>query len=400
MKIAYLLTTFPKTSETFLQREIRVMHEHVETLELYSLWQGSDEWEGKPIRRFRLRELFKLAIELPRWSWRKPKVLRETLEILFQKNPPNFKNVEETLLGLGVGLIFARHFEKNKPDGIHAAWATMPATAAWLIYRLTGIPFSTGAHAYDIYERGGDCLLQAKLRDAKFVHTSTAAAQKHLLQIGCPPKKIQLIRRGLNQLSPFETKRSNPTPIHLLSIGRLVEKKGFFQQFAIHAELKKKKIPFRARIIGDGPLESALLQKRKQLNLETEVELLGQIEFDEVGQHYTWADAFLFTGKIAANGDRDGLPNVIPEAMACGVPVLTTPISGTTEAIQDQETGWVLPFHDKKAWTNKIADIQSGSVDIKPVCAQARDWVENHFDANKNTQQLIACMKQSFLKSP
>lgn len=405
MKIAYLLTTFPKLSETFLQREIRVLLKLADSVQINSLWGGSNTWEGQTVHCFRLTKLIRLLPELVRWSIRKPSVVMQASHTLLQGSPANFKNFAETMLGLGFGIIEAQRFKSQQPDLMHAAWATMPATACWLIHQLTGIPYSMGAHAYDIYEDGGDWLLTAKLKQASLVHTSTQAAYQYLTSTKgarsqkpeARRKKLVIIYRGLNNLPDYLPKQLNQNePLHLLSIGRLVAKKGWLEQLAILAALKQAGIRFQARIIGEGPMLNVMQRTRATLNLGSEVTFTGQIDYSAMDTHYRWADAFLFTGKIAPNGDRDGLPNVIPEAMAYGVPVLTTAVSGTTEAIRHAITGWVLSLDHPQTWVDTLSDLRDQH-NTAHVRQSARQWVEQHFVAEQNTRTLFECMQHSLV---
>lgn len=395
MRIAYLFTTFPVPSETFLQRELRLMARQGVEIEIHSLWKGSKEWEGNKVHHFRHRYLLRLLWTLPYWALRRPMVLRATLQRIYQQDIVCLQNLGELLMGLGFALVMARHFSKQRPDLLHGVWATMPATAAWLLHKLTGIPFSMGAHAYDVFLHGGDCLLPAKVTSARLIHTTTQATQRRLLALGADPQRTILIRRGLDSFPPCKPLRATMRPIHLLSVGRMVPKKGFEDQLYLYQALKEAGIPFRARIIGDGKLRNKLLALRDKLGLRQQLTFVGWLGFEAVLEEYAWADAMVFTGKVAADGDRDGLPNVIPEAMACGLLVLTTPVSGTIEAIQHGKTGWVLSGSRPEDWVRAIDTLQTKPQDAEPVRLAAREWVETHFDSHKNAQLLAAALRQA-----
>lgn len=364
-------------------------------LTIHSLWKGDKEWEGQNVQHFRHRYLLKLLWELPYWSFRKPNVLRHVLQRLYQHEIHSLQNLGELLMGLGFAIVKARDFAKEPPDLLHGVWATMPATAAWLLNQLTGLPYSMGAHAYDVFSHGGDCLLPAKLTSARLVHTTTAATRKQLLKLGAEPSRIQLVRRGLDHFPKFIPARDNPSTLHFISVGRMVPKKGFTDQLRLYKKLKDAGVSFKARIIGDGSLKQRLIDLRDRLGLQLEVSFLGWLDYDAVIQEYAWADAFVFTGKIAANGDRDGLPNVIPEAMACGLIVLTTPVSGTVEAIEDEETGFVCPMANFDKWLSAIRVIQSEKEQLVQIQAKARNWVEENFDNRKNAATLANALRDA-----
>ncbi|MSU52701.1 MAG: colanic acid biosynthesis glycosyltransferase WcaL, partial [Opitutaceae bacterium] len=171
--IAYLFTTFPKRTETFLQREIIAMRAQGVQLRLYSLWGGLDTFRGLPVARFNKWRLLTLFWMIPYEGARRPEVLRQVVYGLFTRRPPSWINFWENMLGAGFACIFAGDFRRNPPTLVHAAWSGAPATAAWLLRRLDGHLFSAAAHAYDLFEHGGDWWLRDKLEHAAFVHTST-----------------------------------------------------------------------------------------------------------------------------------------------------------------------------------------------------------------------------------
>lgn len=400
MKIHYLFTTFPVLSETFLQREIRVMRDAGHELTLHSIWGGELEFEGQPVRRMHLTELLKLFVELPYWLVRKPAALREIFEKLWDKGPPSLLNVAEVMLGLGYGIIKARQFAHEQPHLLHAVWATMPSTAALVLHQLTGIPFSMGAHAYDVFRDGGDWLLPEKLKAARLIHTTTRATQRALLFHGAAPLRLVLIRRGLDRLPVMKPLRADRRPIQIISVGRLVPKKGYFYQLEIYRALAEKGLKFQATIIGGGNLLGELEKQTLELGLSEHVKFTGAIAFDAVQSHYEGADLFLFTGIVAPDGDRDGLPNVIPEAMAYGLPVITAPVSGTIEAITDRKTGFVCPLETPGEWVKIISQLQNNDSLYEQIRTAARQWVETEFNARQNTLRLAKCMQEALAPEP
>ena len=164
---------------------------------------------------------------------------------------------------------------------------------------------------------------------AAFIHTSTEMGRRALAARGLAPEKIICIRRGLDRLHPMKPLRRSRAPLHLLCIARLVEKKGLDRQLRIYAALRTAGVPFVARIIGDGPLRPELEKRAGQLGIAAQLTFTGHLPQHEVWNQLGWADVLLHTGIIAPSGDRDGLPNVIPEAMSAGVLVVTSPAAAT-----------------------------------------------------------------------
>jgi glycosyltransferase involved in cell wall biosynthesis len=393
LKLLYLLTTFPLLSETFIKREVRALDRHRLELEIFSLWSGQPEFEGRRVNLFAKRKLLTLLWWLPFWLATKPRAFARLIANMFGKKPSSLTDFGATALGIGFALSHARHFSKDahRPDLIHAGWATMPATAGQLLSALIDVPFTFQANAFDIFRHGGDWFLPAKLEDAALVITATDYARDALIARGAPASKVVTIRRGLSVLPPPGPLRSSRSPLRLLSIGRLVEKKGFRRQLEILAALKASGFPFQSRIIGGGPLEKDLRALARALDLEREVTLMGPQSYTVCRQQYHWADVFLFTGEVAANGDRDGLPNVVCEAMACGVPVVATPVAGVPEAVRDGETGVILSADDPAAWRSALGRLRDDAEFYCRVREAAGAWIRENFDIDINAQLLASC---------
>ena len=395
LKVAFLFTTFPKTSETFLQRDVAALLDQGLDVRLYSLWGGGGEFRGRPVRRFNLWRLVPLFLFIIPWNClRRPRIVRDLFEGVIMRPPPSWLNFWENMLGAGFAGCFYREFRRDPPDLVHGAWAGAPATAGWLLWRILGLPFSTGAHAYDLYEHGGDWWLLEKLRLARFIHTSTDAGKRLLVDRGLAPGRIHVIRRGLADFPPFKPLRPAPRrPLRLLSIARLVPKKGLDHQLRIFADLREAGLPFEARLVGDGPLRAELIALALDLRLQDRVQFLGALPHARIWAELASADVLLHTGIVAPSGDRDGLPNVIPEAMAAGVLVVTSPVSATTEAVQQERTGLVADVDLPLAWRIALERLATDDALAERLRTAARGWVEENYDARRNTARLAACFR-------
>lgn len=387
--ITYLFTTFPKPTEMFLQREIAALRARGVRLTIHSMWGGGGVFRGIAVEPFSKWRLLELLWLIPYETWRKPEIMRQLLRGLATRRAPSWINFWENMLGAGFACVYARSMRRNRPDLIHAAWSGAPATAAWLLWRMDGHRFTAGAHAYDVFEDGGDWWLMEKLEAAVFVHTSTELARQALIARGLPPARVVCIRSGLDRLPPLKPLRASRAPLHLLSIARLVEKKGLDRQLRIYAALRSAGVGFEARIVGDGPLRPRLERLAGHLGVAESVTFVGQVAPHEVWGHLEWSDVLLHTGVVAASGDRDGLPNAIAEAMAAGVPVVTSPAAGTTEAVYDGATGVVLPVERPEAWVAALRRLASDDALCDALRHGARQWVEANFDVRTNTDRLL-----------
>ncbi len=286
---------------------------------------------------------------------RRPALIPRGMGLFLRHFPRHWEGAFHTLWGTVFAFARAAEFRRRGASVIHGAWATAPATAAAVLGELCGRPFSFGGHAYDIHRHGGDPLLAPKLRHARFVHTTTQANVRSL-RARFPDHRAEIVlsRRGLPRLPEQTAPRARTgdgggEEIRLLSVGRLVPKKGHVHQIDACAELARRGQRFRLRIIGGGPLEAALRARVAGAGLADRVELAGELPPAEVAAAYGWADIFWHTGVVDAQGDRDGLPNVVPEAMAHGLPVISSAAGGAAEAVIDGVTGLIADPTDPHA---------------------------------------------------
>ncbi len=393
MKIAYLFTTFPVLTETTFQREIRVLKTKDIDLEIYSLWGGDLEFEKLTIRQFPKWKLLLLCWWIPYWIAKKPHAFWAIGKEIRKLPIPSLGNLSETIIGFSFALINAGAFKASAPNLIHAAWSTMPASAGLLLKKLTEIPFSIEGHAYDVFKNGGDWLLKTKIREAEFTRTSSESTRRRLLEISGEEDDILLVRRGLDRFPPMSPIRTARTTLRILSVGRLVEKMGYFDQLEIYACTLAKGIEIEVRIVGEGFLRSQLESRIRERGLEERVTLMGSKPFEFVLEQLAWADLFFFSGIIAQDGDRAGFPNAVGEAMAAGVSVLATSVAGIPEAIEDGRSGILVDVHSSSSWLEPMQRLQRDDRFYTDLRERARDWVEKNFDAWANMEGMYRAFR-------
>ncbi len=394
-EIVLLFTRFPHPTETFLQREVVALRAAGVRLRLVSLWGGAAEFAGLPVDQFNRWRLFTVLWRLPLETWRtRGGFFADLMRTMVLRPPPGWWNFWENLLGAGYGVVEAARHRREQPRHLHAVWASAPAGAAWAVWRLTGIPFSMAAHAYDLYEHGGDWLLREKIALARFVRTSTQMGAATLRERGTPPGKILVVRRGLEVLPPFKPLRSQRTTLRIVCVARLVEKKGLERQLELHAAARDAGLALQVRIFGSGPLRARLEAQIRALQLGGVVELMGHRPQPEIFAALAWADVLVHTGVIARSGDRDGLPNVIPEAMAAGAVVVSSPVAATTEAVQHEHTGLVAPIEDASAWVGAWRRLAGDDALCERLRSAAREWVRENFDVHRNAARLLARIRE------
>lgn len=394
LKVAYVFTTFPVLTETTFQREIRILKTKDIELEIYSLWGGQKKFENLPITRFQKFKLIFLCWWLPYWITKKPGVFRKLLGEVRRIPFHSWGSLCETFIGFAFALIYASQLKKRAPGLMHAAWATMPASAGLLVKNLTGIPYSMEGHAYDVFQNGGAWLLRRKIKEAEFVRTSSESTRRHLLEFADEGGKLILVRRGLDKKPPMSEIRKSRIPLRILSVGRLIEKMGYFDQLRVYSEILAEGIDFNVRIIGGGPLLRPLERLIRKFGLEEKVTLLGSRTFDSVIEQLTWADLFVYTGIISKDGDRAGFPNAVGEAMAAGVPVLSTAVAGIPEAIEDGRSGVVCDINEPSSWVEPMRRLQKDDGFYSELRKGGRNWIDSNFDAWRNMEGLYQAFHQ------
>lgn len=283
---------------------------------------------------------------------------------------------------------------------LHAHFAHGATTVTWFASTITGVPFSFTGHAKDIYSGSLNPagLLHRKLMAARFAVTCTEANRQHLLQVA-PGADVRRVYHGLNadftRLLEMQTANgSRPShELRLLGVGRLVSKKGFDTLVGACAVLAQRGVPFRATIVGpDDEAGPGLRAKIVELGLGERVQIVGQMSQAELFDEYRRASAFCLPCRVMDDGDRDGIPNVLAEAMACGVPVVTTPISGIPELIEDGVNGLLVPSDAPEALADALTRLRDTPELVERLSRSGRESVLREFDG----EQLAGTMLRLF----
>lgn len=274
---------------------------------------------------------------------------------------------------------------------LHAHFAHGATTVTWFASTITGVPFSFTGHAKDIYAPSLNPagLLRRKLRAARFAVTCTETNRTHLLGIA-PGADVRRVYHGLNAdftrllaaQSPNGDRPSNE--LRLLGVGRLVHKKGFDTLVAACGVLAERGVPFRTTIVGpDDEAGPGLRAQVAELGLGDRVQILGQMSQAELFDEYRHASAFCLPCRVMDDGDRDGIPNVLAEAMACGVPVVTTPISGIPELIVDGVNGLLVPTDSPGALADALTRLRDDPPLVAELSRAGRATVLREFDGER-----------------
>jgi glycosyltransferase involved in cell wall biosynthesis len=243
---------------------------------------------------------------------------------------------------------------------IHAHFAHDPALVGLLTRRLTGLPFTFTAHARDLYQIPDEALV-GRASEASALVTCCRANVAHINDIvQGSGARIELIYHGVDLETftpPHSPAEGSGSAVTVVSVGRLVAKKGFDDLLRACSELVMSGAEFRCDIYGDGPCRAELEALRDQLGLAGVVRFRGERRQLDLVAIYQGADLFVLTPRITADGDRDGIPNVVVEAMACGLPVVVTDVGGIRELVDDGRNGLVAPPRDVAAIAARLGDL-------------------------------------------
>jgi len=271
---------------------------------------------------------------------------------------------------------------------IHAHFAVGSATCAWVVARFLDISFSVTAHAYDIWQ--DRLLLPEKLDAADFTVTCTQYSQHYLQQLRpAAAPKIATIYHGveLKRFAPAE--RPDGAGLRILSVGRLVDQKGFATLLRACALLVAGGRDVRCEIVGDGPLRQALEADVAALGLHERVRFAGWVFQDAMPDLYRTADVFALACQRAPDGDMDGIPNVIWEAMASGVPVVSTRLSGIPEAVENGVCGLLVQPQDTEALAAALGRLHDDAVLRHRLGAAARQRVAGWASVDDSARRLL-----------
>ncbi|MFQ5783924.1 MAG: glycosyltransferase [Alphaproteobacteria bacterium] len=426
-EIGYILKGFPRLSEPFIANEIHLLETMGLKLRLFSIKRGENDKVQPIVSRIRapltylpevtsvsqcsLREwlrdnLGKFTATHARLFRRRPltycRTLGAALSMCWRYRPGPFTKprkvyIKEFLLA---GHIALEVIESGRIRHLHGHFCHGATTVTWFVSRLAGIPFSFTAHAKDIYQRKlnpGD-LLERKVKAARFVTTCTGANQRQLARLRPERDIVYTVYHGLDTdyFSPApREERPDSTPL-VLSVGRCVAKKGFPSLITACAALKQAGLDFRCLIVGEEGDQSDLVRRMIDTEgLAGTVVLEDAVTQDKLKGLYERATVFVLPCQVNEDGDRDGIPNVLVEAMAMGVPVTSTTVSGIPELVADGVDGLLVPPRDAAALADAIRRLLLDETLRHELAVSARKKICDGFDSRRTT----ATLKDLFLKA-
>ncbi|WP_025742483.1 glycosyltransferase family 4 protein [Aquimarina pacifica] len=358
-KIVYLIENFPSPTEHFVLNEMLELEHRGIELEVLVLKK-----QNKYMCMPELNDLRASVIYLP-------KLYRYFSFFFLFKNPLLFpkliqlgsissgKNSLKSFRDYCIGLYFFSKLKRTSITHFHAHFAFLAVDIASVLSKLFGLNYSLTMHANDIYTNTDK--IKKVIRESSFVITCTEYNREYLNKVTCNKyqDKIHKVYHGIDtsKWTFRERKDVNTSEIKIISVARLVEKKGLFYLLESIKILVDKGKNINCTIIGEGVLKDKMIDFIRTNRLEAFIKIIGFQKQDMVRQMFIKSDVFVLPSIIAQNGDRDGLPNVIVEAMALGLPVISTATSAIPEVIEDRITGLLVKEKDSLAIARAIDEL-------------------------------------------
>ncbi|MCU0492895.1 MAG: glycosyltransferase family 4 protein [Chloroflexaceae bacterium] len=397
--IGYVVKRYPRFSETFIVNEILAHEAAGWPLSIFALLPPTDAYFQDAIARVRAPVRYLIAERGMRASDFWPSLLAAG------QNLPGFWPTVAAASITDARIIYqaamlAVAVQQQGIEHLHAHFATSATCVARLAASMAGVSFSFTAHAKDIFHQDVSAAdLDDKLADAAAVVTVSDFNLAYLRQQhGANASMVQRIYNGL-ELDRFAYQPPVARPPHIVAVGRLVEKKGFADLVDACALLAGRGVPFTCDIVGAGPLEADLRNQIERLGLEQRVSLLGPRPQSEIISLVQGGALFVAPCVEASDGDRDGLPTVLLEAMALGTPCVATDVTGIPEVLHHGETGLLVPQRNPAALASAMRQLLEAPALGKRLAAAARQRIECEFDIHRNSAQLRDCFRSCIAQS-
>ena len=392
LRLGFLVKVWPKLSETFILEEVLGLERQGVNLHLYTLAPPSDAIRHQEVAQVRAPVS---AVPSRAWSqagahalahaWcagRRPLAWLRTLAQALRRGGPGLRAFAQAPW-------LARALHRQGIEHLHVHFISQTTDVAELSCHLIGLPFSVSAHAKDIYT-GRPEDLRRKLRAARFTVTCTEFNRQTLAALA-PDAAVHRMYHGIDHRLFHPGRRrlaAADRPVQLLAVGRLREKKGHRVLIAACALLRDRGWDFRCDIVGYGEQQSALEDQIRSLGLPGQVQLRGKLAREAVLDAYALADVFVQPSVITDDGDRDGIPNVLLEAMSMGVPVVASRVSGIPELVVDGHNGCLVEPGDPAALAQAIETVLAHADAARSMSQRGRASVLAAFDNDRNLQLL------------
>jgi glycosyltransferase involved in cell wall biosynthesis len=395
-RVAYIMSRFPKLTETFVLYEMLAVEQQDVDVEIYPLLRERARTmhpEAVPlVRRAHYLPLISAEILAAQLYFlrRCPRVYLATLWTALRANFGSLRFFSGALAFFPKSVCFARRMADTGVAHVHAHFASHPALAAFVIHRLTGIPFSFTAHGSDLHR--DQHMLREKVSEADFV-VSISEFNRRIIIDKCGEQaaaKTIVIHCGVDTdvFRPPAEPPKDGQRLAILCIGTLHEVKG--QRYLIEAAqgLAEHGVDFVCELIGSGPDRPALERQVADAGLTARVHFVGECTREQVATRLAAADVVVAPSVPTSNGRREGIPVVLMEAAASGKPIVASGISGIPELVDEGKQGYLVPPRDVAALTNALLRLARDASVRRELGAAGREKVLREFDLTSNAEQL------------
>lgn len=389
-----LLNGFPRLSETFVLQELLDLERRGLRLHVVALRRPEEIIQLQATSE--LRAPVEYLLEGTPWSQRAAARTAHAALLLRRRHAyldaladilraPDFSRP-----ALAGAAVLAHKILRLGSPPLYVHFIHKPGTYGRFAARLAGVPFALSAHAKDVWITPPE-ELRAKAREAEAVLTCTQEASAYLRELIGNATPVHRIYHGVDlpRTAPADKKLNAPV---VLAIGRLVEKKGLETLIRAAALLQLRGIDFKVRIGGEGPEWARLQRLAHELGVAERVAFLGPLMEDEVVNEYGRASIFALPCRVLPNGDRDGVPNVIVEAMANGLPVVSTTLSSVREAVVDGECGLLVQPGDSRGLADALERLLTARELRARLGQGARRRVQDRFERQANLPAVHAAL--------
>jgi colanic acid/amylovoran biosynthesis glycosyltransferase len=391
---AYLFERFPSFGQTFCYREVAELYRQGVAPPIFSIRNPKDEpaqdWDARIVKRVHYLPEEKELLDDVRRSSKKGELASEIIAALDEwGRRTDFLRLYQAVY---VGL----RLQKAGINHVHAHFAGMAARTAFWIAKFFPITFSFTAHANDIFAPSNfEIRLDKLIRAARVIVTETNYSESFLRE-RFPERadRIHRIYNGLN-LAEFGQANFSADPPLIVAIGRLIAKKGFADLIRACALLVERERSFRCEIFGEGPLENQLRRQIEDLGLQERIQLPGLKPQHALRTRLAGASVFVLPSVPEADGGMDNLPTVIMEAMATGLPVVSTRIGGIPEMVVENETGFLVPPGDVVALADAVEKMTSDQSLGQRLGQVGYERAQTLFSIEKNVRELCALISSS-----
>lgn len=395
-RVAYIMSRFPKLSETFVLNEMAALEGLGATIELFPLLRERQPVAHPEAERWTRRARFQPFISprivraLSHFAIRQPRTLIRTLYEVLRGTIGSWNFFVGAMGIFPKSVRFAYEMRQLDIEHVHAHFATHPAVAALIIRRLTGIPFSFTAHGSDLHVDRR--MLPKKVDAAAFVVT-VSDFNREIIVEDCGEavrSKVHVVRCGVDPdfFSPSE-QRPDGAPLEIVCVASFEEVKG--HRFLIEAcrMLRERGVPFRCHLIGDGPLRESVTSQIESHGLQGPVLVHGGLPRADVAATLRSADVAVLASHPTADGKREGIPVALMEAMACGLPVVASAISGIPELVDDGETGILIPSGEAEALANALERLAGDRALRARMGTSGRARILGEYSLRANAERLL-----------